>query len=141
MGSLLTGVIWLAAGVMALDVKINFANFVAFPITFGIGVDYAVNMMARYQQGSHLKGDISSTAGAVLLASATTIIGYGSLLFARNRGLFSFGEVAVMGEVCCLVSAIVALPALIAFRGRVARSGHPRGGRATCLSGSRCDRR
>ena len=32
---------------MALGIKINFANFIAFPITFGIGVDYAVNVMSR----------------------------------------------------------------------------------------------
>ena len=31
-------------------IKVNFANFAAFPITFGIGVDYAVNIMARFRQ-------------------------------------------------------------------------------------------
>src|SRR5262249_20893788 len=28
-------------------IKLNFLNFVALPITFGIGVDYAVNIMQR----------------------------------------------------------------------------------------------
>jgi predicted RND superfamily exporter protein len=49
-GSLVIGVLWLAGAMMALGVRINFANFIAFPITFGIGVDYAVNVMSRYVQ-------------------------------------------------------------------------------------------
>ncbi|MGH7437898.1 MAG: MMPL family transporter, partial [Polyangiaceae bacterium] len=42
-GSLLLAVLWLAAAATALGIKINFANFIAYPVTFGIGVDYAVN--------------------------------------------------------------------------------------------------
>ena len=30
-------------------VRLNFLNFIALPITFGIGVDYAVNIMQRYE--------------------------------------------------------------------------------------------
>ena len=47
-GSLIVGVLWLLALSMRLGIKINFVNFIAFPITFGIGVDYAVNVMGRY---------------------------------------------------------------------------------------------
>jgi uncharacterized protein len=43
----------------------------------------------------------------------TTIIGYSSLLMAQNRGLMQFGEVAVLGEVCCITAALVAVPALL----------------------------
>ena len=49
-GSLVVGVLWLAGAAMLLHVKVNFCNFVAYPITFGIGVDYAVNVMTRYVQ-------------------------------------------------------------------------------------------
>ncbi|HEX4511983.1 MAG TPA: MMPL family transporter, partial [Polyangiaceae bacterium] len=114
-GSLIIGVVWLAGATMALGVKINFANFIAFPITFGIGVDYAVNVIARYEQDGEadVRGAIMSTGGAVGLASLTTIIGYSSLLIAKTRALFYFGVVAVMGEVCCLTTAVIALPALL----------------------------
>jgi predicted RND superfamily exporter protein len=115
-GSLLIGVLWLTAATLVLKVKVNFCNFIAFPITFGIGVDYAVNVMARYRQTG--KKDvieaIRSTGGAVALCSMTTIIGYGSLLLASNRALFLFGLVAVLGELCCLVTAVVVLPAVLA---------------------------
>ncbi len=114
-GSLIIGVLWLGGATMALGVKINFANFIAFPITFGIGVDYAVNVMSRYEQDdeSDVRGAVMSTGGAVGLASMTTIIGYSSLLLAKTRALFYFGLVAVMGEVSCLTTAVVALPALL----------------------------
>jgi predicted RND superfamily exporter protein len=120
-GSLLLGVLWLLAAVMALGVKINFANFIAFPITFGIGIDYAVNVVARYlEQGSkNIVAAIRSTGRAVTLCSVTTVIGYSSLLFAQNRALFLFGVVAVLGEVACLLTAILVLPSVLLLLGRL----------------------
>jgi predicted RND superfamily exporter protein len=118
-GSLLLAVLWLLAATMGLGVKINFCNFIAFPITFGIGVDYAVNVMARYRETEppSVIDAIKSTGGAVALCSATTVIGYGSLLFAQNRALFLFGVVAVLGELACLLTATVIMPAaLVLFR-------------------------
>jgi uncharacterized protein len=111
--SLLLGVLWLAGGMMALHVKINFANFIAYPITFGIGVDYSVNMVSRWElDGRGPMGEVvRTTGGAVTLCSLTTIIGYSSLLLAENRALFLFGLLAVLGEVACLSTAVVVLPA------------------------------
>lgn len=118
-GSLVVGVLWMLAATIVLGVKINFINLIAFPITFGIGVDYAVNVMGRYLQDG--RGDVTAairaTGGAVGLCSLTTIIGYSSLLLAQNRGLFLFGLVAVLGEVTCLTTAVVMLPAaLLAYQ-------------------------
>ena len=114
-GSLFVGVLWLAGATMLLHLKINFCNFVAYPITFGIGVDYSVNVMTRYVQDGErdLTGAVRSTGAAVGLCSMTTIIGYSSLLLAKNRALYLFGATAVMGEVACLTAAVVALPALL----------------------------
>ncbi|HMI85079.1 MAG TPA: MMPL family transporter [Polyangiaceae bacterium] len=118
LGSLLLAVTWLVGAMMALGIKVNFCNFVAFPITFGIGVDYAVNIMTRVREGrgQSIAEAIRTTGGAVGLSSMTTIIGYGSLLFAQNRALFSFGVVAVLGEIACLTTAIIVLPAILVGR-------------------------
>ena len=114
-GSLVVGVLWLLAGAMLFDVKINFANFIAFPITFGIGVDYAVNVVSRYVEDGETDVNLAvrSTGSAVALCSLTTIIGYSSLLMAENRALFLFGLLAVMGEVACLSAGVVFMPALL----------------------------
>jgi len=127
LGSLLVGVLWLTAATLWLKVKINFCNFIAFPITFGIGVDYAVNVMARYRQtgSKDVIEAIRSTGGAVAVCSLTTIIGYGSLLLAKNQALYLFGVVAVLGEITCLVSAVVVLPAVLAAGARRSASEQP----------------
>ena len=118
-GSLIVGVLWLLALSMRLGIKINFVNFIAFPITFGIGVDYAVNVMGRYLRdgGRSVAAAVRGTGGAVALCSFTTIVGYSSLLVAKNVGLFLFGVLAVLGEVTCLVTAVIVLPSvLLLFR-------------------------
>jgi predicted RND superfamily exporter protein len=114
-GSLVVGVLWLVAATMWLGIKINFINFIAFPITFGIGVDYAVNVMARYLRDGQrdVVAAVRGTGGAVGLCSLTTIVGYSSLLVAQNVGLFLFGLLAVFGEIACLTTAIIVLPAVL----------------------------
>lgn len=115
MGALLAGVIWLCGIAALLGIKVNMLNFVALPITFGIGVDYAVNVYRRYEQeGPGAMGKVLwSTGGAVALCSLTTIIGYSSLLFADTRALNSFGLLAVVGEVTTLAAALLWMPALV----------------------------
>jgi predicted RND superfamily exporter protein len=114
-GSLLVAVLWVFAGTMLLGIKINFSNAIAFPITFGIGVDYAVNVVSRYLQdgGRDAPAAVRSTGGAVILSSMTTMLGYTSLVLAKNRALHLFGLVAVMGELACVTTAVVMLPALL----------------------------
>ena len=95
--------------------KINFLNFIALPITFGIGVDYAVNIFSRYREEGDASLDkvIRDTGGAVLLCSFTTVVGYGSLLIASNQAFVSFGWLAVIGELTCLLAAVFAMPAIL----------------------------
>jgi hypothetical protein len=97
------------------EVAITFLNFIALPITFGIGAEYALNVMTRYSQNGDIEEAVMSTGGAVTLCSWTTIVGYGSLLAARNSALRGFGLMAILGEVACLLVAILALPAFLLF--------------------------
>jgi predicted RND superfamily exporter protein len=118
-GALAAGVLWLVGATTAFGIKLNFCNFVAYPITVGIGVDYSVNVITRYVQDGErdVTGAVRSTGAAVGLCSLTTIIGYSSLLLARNRALYLFGLTAVLGEIACLTAAVAALPAcLVALR-------------------------
>ena len=112
--------------VLLTDFKINFLNFIALPITFGIGVDYGVNIFHRYlhEPSKDILKCVRETGGAVGLCSFTTIIGYSSLLIAQNQAFVSFGVLAVLGEVTSLVAAIISIPALLLWlqrRGLMAR--------------------
>lgn len=113
LAGLLLGVAWLVGVAAWARVRLNFLNFVVLPITFGIGVDYAVNVVQRWHaEGSDsLERVLRETGGAVGLASVTTIIGYGSLIVADSRALRGFGLFACIGEVACVTAALVALPA------------------------------
>ena len=116
--SLGLGVLWFGGLAGALDLKLNMLNFIALPITFGIGVDYAVNVFQRRRldEGATVADCVRTTGGAVALCSLTTIIGYSSLLIARNQALNSFGLLADLGEVACLTAALFALPAFLHWR-------------------------
>ena len=115
--SLLAGVLWTIALASLFSIKINFLNFIALPITFGVGLDYAINIYGRYRNSdrtySGLNLAIRRSGNAVTVCSGTTIIGYTSLLFSKNGALFSFGMMAILGEIACLVAALVILPAMI----------------------------
>ena len=101
----------------AFDLKVNFLNFIALPITFGIGVDYSVNILSRYRSdgGRSIVKAIEHSGGAVALCSFTTVVGYGSLILAGNQAFVSFGVLAVVGEMTCLIAALIALPAAWKF--------------------------
>ena len=118
-GSLAVGLLWLMLLLFLGRIKINFFNFVALPITFGIGVDYAVNVMQRVLNGGGVIPAMRSTGGAVVLNSLTTTLGYLALLGSVNQAVRSLGMIAVLGEVCCLTSAMVALPGWLMWRERV----------------------
>jgi len=117
-GSLSLGVLWMAGAMTLLSLKFNFVNFAVLPITFGIGVDYAVNLYQRYRQAGSVEGALASSGGAVALCSVTTIIGYATLVMADNQAIQSFGLTAVIGEVTCLSAALFALPAVLSLRNR-----------------------
>jgi hypothetical protein len=128
LSALVLGVL-LTVGVMAhLDVKLNFLNFIALPVTFGIGCEYPFNLYDRARLlGGDARGAVLRSAGAVALCSYTTVVGYASMLFADNQALQSFGKVAASGEVFCALSALVVLPAALHLAGRhlpFARNGH-----------------
>lgn len=125
--SLGVGLLWLLGAVAYFDLKVNFLNFVALPITMGIGVEYATNLWARclfalrQPEGLTLPAILRETGAAVSLCSLTTVIGYGSLLLSQNRALQSFGKVACLGEVTCLLAALLVIPAVAKLQAQPAR--------------------
>jgi len=98
-------------------VRLNFINFIALPITFGIGIDYAVNVYGRFEQerGLGILAAMRGVGGPVILCSLTTSLGYLALLRSHNQAVRSLGAVAVLGETTCLIVALLALPAALVW--------------------------
>jgi hypothetical protein len=124
LGCALAGIAGMIALVSAAGIQVNVIDFIALPITIGLGIDYAVNIAARDRQDGAARGPrhvLATTGGAVLLCSFTTIVGYGSLLISDSGGIRSFGLAAILGELACVVAAVLLAPALLALLRR--RSG------------------
>ena len=110
------GVIWMV-GVMGLTgMQLTLLNIMAIPLIIGIGIDDGVHLIHRY----HHEGKdaiftvFSSTGKAIIITSLTTMLAFGSLVFATYRGFGSLGLALFLGVGTCLLASIFVLPALLA---------------------------
>ena len=118
LGVLAVGLSWMIAFLYFDGIKLNFLNFVALPISIGVGADYALNIMKRRELTSDagLPQALVETGGAVVLCSLTTVLGYVALMFSMNGATESFGLTAAAGEVTTLLAAVLLLPAILFWR-------------------------
>ena len=84
--TLLVGVFWMVGMLALAGFKLNFLNFIALPVTFGIGVDYAVNIVQRDLELRDPLEVLRRTGGAVVLCSLTTLLGYLALAARSTTG-------------------------------------------------------
>jgi predicted RND superfamily exporter protein len=103
-----------------IDLKVNFLDFVALPITLGLGIDYAINIAHRHDHEAVPDPitTLRTSGSAVFVCSLTTIIGYGSLLVSDNLAIRGFGTASLIGEVACVFTALVLVSAILAVRRR-----------------------
>ena len=122
-----TSMLWLLEIMGWFGLHFNLANFFAIPILIAIGVHGGVHLLARsgellYQLEGTLperKGLFhTSTPTAVALSFATTMIGFGGLLFAHHRGLASLGGVMVLGSLMGMLACLLVLPPVLKLMGR-----------------------
>jgi hypothetical protein len=114
-----SGSLLMIAACALLGLKVSFLDFIALPITLGLGIDYAINVAHRDAPAHEL---LATSGSAVFICSLTTIIGYGSLLVSENLAIRGFGTASLIGEITCVLSALVLVPALLG----VFRSPHDR---------------
>ena len=117
LGTLIFGVLLMMGGAGLGDVHVTFLNFIALPITFGIGAEYALNVVTRFRE----ERDIARAVVVDGRARSRCARGRRSSATARcwrrsNQALQGFGLMAIIGEVACLSAAIIALPAFLLWR-------------------------
>ena len=112
------GALFMVATCALLQLKVNFLDFVALPITLGLGVDYAINLAYRHDRAASATPceALRTSGSAVLLCSLTTVIGYGSLLLSQNLAIRGFGAASLNGEITSVLTALILVPALLALR-------------------------
>jgi hopanoid biosynthesis associated RND transporter like protein HpnN len=106
----------LALGIMGLvGLPLNPANMIALPLILGVGVDNGVHVLHDFlavkREGRRI---LSRAIGrGVLVKALTAIIGFGTLMISSQRGLAGLGLCLTLGMACCMLTALVFLPAVL----------------------------
>ena len=108
---LLTGLLTLGACVV-LGQPINFANIIALPLLFGIGVAFQIYQVMAWRAGK--TGFLtSSLARAVLFSGLTTGVAFGALIISSHPGTASMGRLLLISLTFTLATALFFGPALM----------------------------
>ncbi len=107
----LSGFLTLATCVL-IGQPINFANIIAFPLLFGVGVAFHIYFVMAWRAGA--TGLLtSSLARAVLFSALATGTAFGALWLSRHPGTASMGKILMISLAWTLVCALVFEPALL----------------------------
>jgi hopanoid biosynthesis associated RND transporter like protein HpnN len=110
---LFAGLLTLALCIVT-GLRLNYANIIALPLFFGIGVAFDIYFVMAWRRGERkLLG--SSLARAVIFSALTTASAFGSLWLSPHPGTASMGELLALSLACTLAATLVFLPALLAF--------------------------
>ncbi len=108
---LLTGLLTLATCAL-VGQPLNYANIIAFPLLFGIGVAFNIYFVIAWRNGeTNLLR--SSLARAVIFSALTTGASFGSLWLSGHPGTASMGKVLLISLFWVLVTALLFEPALL----------------------------
>ncbi|MBA7652169.1 Protein-export membrane protein SecF [subsurface metagenome] len=112
---LICGIIWMLGIMRLIGLRMNFVNIVVTPLILGIGIDDGIHIIHRYleKRKEGVEDAIHHTGRAVVMTSLTTMVGFGSLVFAQYRGLATMGALALLGVGLCLIASLTILPALL----------------------------
>lgn len=121
LASLLCGLFW-SVGLITITLgHLNLLSVVFAIILIGLGIDYGIHFIFRYQSERLRGSSISQAVGQTIQTSASAIItgalsssvAFLSALFTDFLGLKELGFIAGTGVILCLVSQVVTLPAFL----------------------------
>ena len=93
-------------------IPLNFANIIAFPLLFGVGVAFHIYFVMAWRRGV---ADLlqTSLARAVVFSALATGSAFGALWFSHHPGTASMGLILMISLVWTLVCALIFEPALL----------------------------
>ncbi|MCS6902728.1 MAG: MMPL family transporter [Candidatus Bipolaricaulota bacterium] len=116
------GFLWMLGAMRLSGIDFNFANIIISSLLIGNGVDYAVYLIHGFQEQRSIGRAWRLTALPILGSALTTMVSFGSLLFAATPGLRVFGLSALYGIGFTAFFTLFFLPALLAFFPRADRN-------------------
>ena len=89
----------------------------AFPVLIGIGIDYAIQFHARFDEESRhgtipeaVWATVTQMGPSILVAMTATALGFIAMFFAPVPMVADFGSVCTIGVICCYVAALIIVP-------------------------------
>lgn len=110
---LIFGISFLLGLMGILKIPFNSMNIFVVLMIIGIGTDYGIHIIHRYELSKGNLDKLSYTGGAVLFSALTTVAGFGSLILSHFLGLKSMGFVAIFGTLFVLLFTLTLLPAIL----------------------------
>ena len=97
---------------VAIGQPLNFANIIAFPLLFGVGVAFHIYFVMAWWHGERELLQ-SSLARAVLFSALATGSAFGALWFSDHPGTASMGLILMISLIWTLICALIFEPALL----------------------------
>ena len=96
------------------SIDLNFANMIALPLIFSLGMSYTIFILKRYRSNnSYIKLMESSTPNAVMFSGLTTISSFSTLAISNHSGTSSMGILLFLSLLITLFNCLVVLPFII----------------------------
>jgi len=115
----LAGALTLATCVI-IGLKLNYANIIALPLLFGIGVAFDIYFVMAWRAGTRALLQ-SPLTRAVMFSAGATASGFGALWFSSHPGTSSMGALLMISLAWILIVVLFVLPPLLQLTER--RSG------------------
>jgi predicted RND superfamily exporter protein len=96
-----------------IGIDLNPINLFVVPMILGIGIDDGIHLVHRWIESKNVHEALSSTGKALILTSLTTILAFGTLIFAGHQGLTQIGFFTIIGVGIALLASMTFLPALL----------------------------
>jgi predicted RND superfamily exporter protein len=117
---------WTLGIMRAFGITVTVVTMAVFPLFLGLGIDYCIHFLRRYdeerKQGQPVPKCIatsfSTTGGAILIASITSIVAFVILATSWFVGLRDLGLSLAFGTALAAFAAFTVLPSFIAIRER-----------------------
>jgi predicted RND superfamily exporter protein len=115
MAQLICGVIMMLGVMRLVGINLNYVNAFVATMILGVGIDYSIHLVHRLTlSDGEITDGLKETGKAVVIAALTNIAGFGTLWLGNYPALRSFGQVATIGSLTCLFTALTLVPAVMA---------------------------
>lgn len=115
---LVASISWLLGLYYLYGIKLNIFSVIVVPLLIGMAVDNGIHVYHRYLETRDIRVVLRDVGGPMGLATATTFVGFSSLLIADHVGVQTLGFAAAVGMLFGLLGAVMTLPALLVLIGK-----------------------